>query len=126
MSLLRLARAPRMMAAASVRPVPFLARGMQHKQKELRSWSKLEIEEKVLDIVKDHVQIPHQKVTLGANMIYDLLLEDQQRFGVQWDIEDEFDCLLPVERRHSRDFQSPREAADWVTAVMEETGRLRV
>ncbi|KAJ1564896.1 hypothetical protein HK405_013683 [Cladochytrium tenue] len=60
----------------------------------------------VLNLVFDYAHVPHEKVSLDAN------LQDQLLIG-------------RLDRRFCRDLASAREAADWISSRLEEVGRLQ-
>ncbi|TPX36265.1 hypothetical protein SmJEL517_g01660 [Synchytrium microbalum] len=88
-------------------------------------WSKVEVEEKVLDMLLDAAKVDEDKITLEANLSYDLLMDDRERFGLYWDLQEEFQFNIAPLRRFSRDLASGREAADWVASYLEQHQRLR-
>ncbi|KAJ3093184.1 hypothetical protein HK102_003592 [Quaeritorhiza haematococci] len=87
-------------------------------------WTKIGVDEAVLDLLFDHANVAPEQITLEKNLIHELLLSRQERFGFQWDLQEKFQFQLPPSRRHTRDLQSGREAADWVASILEENNRL--
>ena len=46
------------------------------------------------------------------------------RFGLYLDVLEEFQLMIPAYRNSARDWQSGKEAADWIAYNLEEQGRL--
>ncbi|TPX45540.1 hypothetical protein SeMB42_g03964 [Synchytrium endobioticum] len=92
----------------------------------LKKWSKNDVEEKVLDMLLDAAKVNDDVVTLEANLVYDLLMDDRERFGLYWDLQEEFQFNIPPLRRFARDLASGREAVDWVASYLEQQERLKV
>ncbi|KAJ3163592.1 hypothetical protein HDU86_000175 [Geranomyces michiganensis] len=88
-------------------------------------YTKPEIDEKVLEMLFDYTSVPHQKVTLEANITRDLAVGRLDRFGLFWELQTEFELNFPPTRNQTRDLASGREAADWIAANLEEAHRLK-
>ncbi|KAI9017218.1 hypothetical protein BC832DRAFT_527088 [Gaertneriomyces semiglobifer] len=88
------------------------------------NYTRKEVDEKVLDMLYDYAKINSEKVTLESNLIKDLKLDRLARFGLSWDLITVFDFPHVPPKNDSKNFQSGREAADYVASVLEESKRL--
>ncbi|KAJ3066667.1 pre-mRNA processing RNA-helicase [Podochytrium sp. JEL0797] len=118
----------------AMKPVALGALNMQHSQTRgmlrttdpIKNWAVPNVQQTVLQLLFDYAApgVAASKIELDA-AIEDLLLVDRQdRFGLQWELCEIFQIYIDTARRHNRDFASGREAAEWIAAVLEEQGRL--
>ncbi|KAJ3005503.1 hypothetical protein HKX48_000644 [Thoreauomyces humboldtii] len=91
-----------------------------------KHYTKLQIDEKVLEMLFDYTKVSHDKVSLEANIVNDLTIGRLDRFGLYWDLQTEFEFFFLPARSRTRELASGREAADWVASILEEEERLVV
>ncbi|KAI9098153.1 hypothetical protein DFS34DRAFT_619795 [Phlyctochytrium arcticum] len=89
-------------------------------------YTKKAIDRKVLDLLLDYVKTNPEKTSMEANLVTGLGISKLDRFAFYWDLQTEFQFLIPATRHDVRDLQSGREAADWVAAILEQQERLVV
>ncbi|KAJ3411300.1 hypothetical protein HDV05_002404 [Chytridiales sp. JEL 0842] len=77
-------------------------------------WTRVAIQERILEMLFEYAQVPEQKISLDANLANALLIDSLDRF--------EFE--IPSTRRFQRDLASGREASDFVASILEQCNRL--
>ncbi|KAJ3012636.1 UNVERIFIED_CONTAM: hypothetical protein HDU68_001095 [Siphonaria sp. JEL0065] len=91
----------------------------------IKNWSVPNIQQTVLQLLFEYSQgAASSKVNLDSSIQNVLLVDRQDRFGLQWELCEIFQIYIDTARVHNRDFASGREAAEWIAAVLEEQGRL--
>ncbi|KAJ3077703.1 hypothetical protein HDU99_001021 [Rhizoclosmatium hyalinum] len=93
----------------------------------IKDWAVPNVQQTVLQLLFEYAEgVAEDKITLDASIQNTLLVDRQDRFGLQWELCEIFQIYIDTARLHNRDFASGREAAEWISAVLEEQGRLVV
>ncbi|KAJ3008364.1 UNVERIFIED_CONTAM: hypothetical protein HDU68_003140 [Siphonaria sp. JEL0065] len=114
----------------------------------IKNWSVPNVQQTVLQLLFEYSQgVAPSKVNLDSSIQNVLLVDRQDRFGLQWELCEIFQIYIDTARYtlcmydmnnhfgfkelevkwtvvHNRDFASGREAAEWIAAVLEEQDRL--
>ncbi|KAI8902644.1 hypothetical protein BC833DRAFT_561512 [Globomyces pollinis-pini] len=87
-------------------------------------WKKEQVDKKVYQVLFTYSNIEEDKVSLYSSIEKDLLVDERQRYGLYLDLLNEFELSIAPYRSLVRDWQSGKEAADWIAANLEEKQRL--
>ncbi|KAI9360379.1 hypothetical protein DFJ73DRAFT_77551 [Zopfochytrium polystomum] len=114
--------------SAGLARIPATLSQVRHFQRKKRPppkvWTRPLLMQKVLDLLFDYARVPEDKVNLDANLANVLLIDRLERYGLFLDALDVFEVDTEMERRFTRDLASGRELADWISSLLEESGRL--